>query len=56
MTINQRISAHFASIFVVFGIVAILFSVRYEKANAIAQLSNTLDVYANLMAKGYRAE
>ena len=56
MTINHRISAHFVSIFAIMAIITILFSARYEKSTAADKLSNQLDVYADLIAKGYRAE
>ena len=50
MTINQRISAHFFSIFIGFCIIITLFMIRYEKGNAIDKLSGTMDIYADMIA------
>lgn len=56
MTINQRISAHFFSIFIGFCIIITLFMIRYEKGNAIDKLSGTMDLYADMIAHGYKAD
>ncbi len=49
MTINQRISTYFLSIFVLFALIIVLFSVRYEKSNAADKLAAQLDIYATML-------
>ena len=53
MTINQRISTNFVAIFVVFALIIILFTVRYEKSIATDKLSAQLATYTHLFQKGY---
>lgn len=52
MTINQRISTYFASIFVLFSLIIILFSVRYEKSLATDKLVAQMELYANMLENG----
>ena len=52
MTLNQRISTYFASIFVLFALIIILFSVRYEKNIASDKLIAQMDVYAQMLNNG----
>ena len=52
MTLNQRISTYFASIFVLFALIIILFSVRYEKNIASDKLIAQMNVYAQMLNNG----
>lgn len=56
MTVSQRITANFASIFIVFALVIILFTVRYEKNNAAEKLASQLAVYAQMVEHGYHLQ
>jgi signal transduction histidine kinase len=52
MTINQRISTYFLSIFVLFSLIIILFTVRYEKSNAADKLTAQMELYAEMIENG----
>lgn len=56
MTINQRISTYFLSIFVLFTLIIILFSVRYEKSNAADKLAAQLEIYAEMLENGNQVQ
>ncbi len=56
MTINQRISTYFLSIFVLFALIIILFSVRYEKSNAADKLAAQLEIYAEMLENGNQVQ
>ena len=52
MTINQRISTYFVSIFVLFALIIILFTVRYEKNIASDKLVAQMELYATMLEQG----
>lgn len=52
MTINQRISTYFVSIFILFSLIIILFSVRYEKSSATEKLSSQMELYIAMLQNG----
>lgn len=52
MTITQRITTHFTSIFLVFALITILFSVRYEKNISFDRLTSEMSIYTRLIKQG----
>lgn len=52
MTTNQRISTYFVSIFILFSLIIVLFSIRYEKSNATEKLETQMELYAKLLESG----
>ena len=56
MTINQRISTYFVSIFVLFALIIILFTVRYEKNIASDKLVAQMELYATMLEQGILVE
>ena len=52
MTTNQRISTYFVSIFILFSLIIVLFSIRYEKSNATEKLETQMELYAKMLESG----
>lgn len=52
MTLTQRITTHFTSIFLVFALITILFSIRYEKNIASNKLASEMAIYAKMIKQG----